>query len=143
MTQSRCLGVIATAVVVVSASATAHAAPPVGAHRNFAQHRGGWMARDADLKHPWLYVSSEQNAVVQIYDLAKFGIPQIGQITTGLTSPTGMALDANGTLYVSNYYGGNVAIYPAGSTKPSSTLTSGIISLPIRPSGISLARAAI
>jgi outer membrane protein assembly factor BamB len=87
----------------------------------------GWLARDANRHDPWLYVDSEQNAEVLMYDLAKPGIPQVGEITTGLSSPAGMTIDAKGTLYVSNSDGANVAVYPAGATKPRSTLSQGIV----------------
>jgi hypothetical protein len=117
--------VLTVAAFLLAASATSAAtlrptaSPPLAAN-------GGWMAKHANAKHPWLYVNGPQHNVVLIYDLAQVGVPQIGRITQGLNQPTGMAIDASGTLYVANYYGGNVAVYPAGSTVPSMTLTQGL-----------------
>jgi DNA-binding beta-propeller fold protein YncE len=89
------------------------------------------MARDADPQHAWLYVSSylgfgqgrgQQNAV-SIFDVEKPGTPLIGRITSGLNAPTGIALDAEGNLYVPNYYGGDVTIYAPRAKEPSLTLS--------------------
>ncbi len=136
MTSIRAATLAATVLLAAGSAFAATGRAPLarGAQQTSATARTGWLARDVNRRDPWLYVSSEQNAVVLIYDLAKIGAPQIGQITSGLTSPTGMALDSKGTLYVSNYYGANVAVYPAGATEPSSTLTSGIVI----PNGLAL-----
>ena len=56
----------------------------------------------------------------------------IGQITTGLCDPGGLALDANATLYVANQYGcfdypsPSINVYPAGQTTPSLTIIKGM-----------------
>jgi hypothetical protein len=84
------------------------------------------MARTANPKHPWIYVSGFDSNNVLIYDLSEFGIPQIGAITTGIKGPRDVTLDAGGNLYVANTSGGNVAIYPPGATTPSMTLTQGL-----------------
>jgi streptogramin lyase len=86
----------------------------------------GWMASTADASHPWLYVAGFSNNVVAIYDLGRFGFPQIGQITDGVNNPVGVTVDAQGAVYVANQGGGNVAIYPAGATTPSLTLSQGL-----------------
>jgi hypothetical protein len=91
-----------------------------------------WMARDANPKHPWLYVATfvggfndntPTDNAVSIYDMAKAGMPRIGKLTLGLVGPTGIALDGAGTLYVPNFFGGNLLVYPPGATQPSLTLT--------------------
>jgi DNA-binding beta-propeller fold protein YncE len=89
-----------------------------------------WMARDANPAHPWMYVTSGRDGnAIAIFDLAKLGTPQIGQIKQGL-NPNGMALDASGTLYVADNDdykgGGSVTIFPPGATTPSLTLTQGV-----------------
>jgi DNA-binding beta-propeller fold protein YncE len=91
----------------------------------------GWIARDANPQHAWLYVNGEDNNVVFIYDLEKIGFPEIGKITAGVIAPFGMAVDAQGTLYVVNQHGsgsapGTVTVYPAGSTTPSLTIAKGL-----------------
>jgi serine/threonine protein kinase, bacterial len=84
------------------------------------------VARDATGAHPWLYVGGFSNNVVAIYDLEKFGTPQIGTITNGINGPGGLAIDSQGTLYVANQSAGNVTIYPAGTIAPSLTLSQGL-----------------
>ena len=83
----------------------------------------GWMARDANPRHAWLYVSGYYSNNVLVYDLEQLGVPQIGAITTGVNGPRCVSLDASGSLYVSNTNGGNVTIYPPGATTPSLTLS--------------------
>jgi DNA-binding beta-propeller fold protein YncE len=101
---------------------------PVG-HRH-----GGWMARGANPKHSWLYVSGYNSNNIAIFDLAQVGNAQIGSITAGLSAPGAMTVDAQGTLYVVNGFGGNVTIYPAGSTSPSLTLSASLID----PTGVAV-----
>jgi hypothetical protein len=101
----------------VSVSAAGARSPRGGA----SQHRGGWMAPDANPKHAWLYVADGQVAVT-IYDLDRIGNPQIGSITQGLSTPGGVGIDGNGNVYVANETGGNVTVYAPGATSPSSTL---------------------
>jgi hypothetical protein len=45
-------------------------------------------------------------------------------ITDGISNPLGLAIDANGTLYVSNYPA-SISEYPAGATTPSKVITGG------------------
>jgi hypothetical protein len=98
----------------------------------FSAHRSsGWMAPDANPKHAWMYVASGTASVIGIYDvMGPFGPRKIGEITQGLNRPSGLAVDAQGTLYAANYDNGNpggtVAIYPAGATSPSLTLSEGL-----------------
>src|ERR1700722_13059127 len=109
------------------ALACAHPAAAFAAHHSVTQLHGGWMAKDANPKHAWIYVSGTNTNNVLIYDLAKFGTPQIGEITTGINGPRGLFLDPAGTLYVANIGSGTVTIYPAGATTPSLTLSQGLI----------------
>jgi len=83
-------------------------------------------------KHAWLYVTGETSKAVYIYDLAGFGTHLIGRITKGISQPFGLALDANGTLYVANQHAsrgghGYVTVYPPRATTPSLTLSQGLI----------------
>jgi hypothetical protein len=86
----------------------------------------GWFAPGANPEHPWLYVTGYYNSVLSIYDLSKFGTPKIGQITQGISGPGGVAVDAQGAVYVANQTSGNVTIYPPGGTTPSLTLSQGL-----------------
>jgi hypothetical protein len=125
MTHGRFVGVTAAGLVVglcglLTASAAIAPRLPV------AQRDGGWMARGANAKHPWLYVSGYYSSNIAIYDFSKVGAHQIGEITKGIKGPCGMSVDSSGTLYVANASGGNVAIYLAGATTPSLTLSQGL-----------------
>jgi DNA-binding beta-propeller fold protein YncE len=117
---------IATAFVALASPTAARTVPALAASHTVAQRHGGWMARDANARHPWLYVSGINNNVVDIYDLAKFAVPQIGEITKGLNHPGGISLDRAGNLYVANQGGGTVTIYAPGQTFPSLTLAQGL-----------------
>jgi hypothetical protein len=119
-------GLVIQGASSVSSHSVFASTTPAGPIARMLRLRHGWIAPDADTKHPWLYVNSPQNNVIVIYDLQKVGIPQIGQITDGLDHPTAMMIDSSGTLYVTNYYGGTVSIYAAGSTQPTLTLSSGL-----------------
>jgi hypothetical protein len=87
-------------------------------------------------KHALLYVADEAQSVVTIYDLSILGAPAVQQITTGVSGPEVISIDAGGTLYVGNNNNDDVTIYPFGATAPSATLTatgtdpSGVAALP-------------
>jgi len=92
-------------------------------HRAFGHRSPGWMAAGANPKHAWLYVSGFDSGNVLIYDLDRFGIPQIGEITDGIQGPRDITLDGAGNLYVANTNGNTVTIYAPGATSPSLTLS--------------------
>jgi sugar lactone lactonase YvrE len=85
--------------------------------------RNGWMARNANPNHAWLYVGSDLNNVVTAYDLQSPDNQLVEKITSGISRPGGIALDAAGTLYVPNENAATVTVYSAGSTEPNLTLT--------------------
>jgi DNA-binding beta-propeller fold protein YncE len=115
-----------TSVILVSGVAAKSAAASPRQHVVSHKH-SGWMTPRANPKHAWLYVAGQNQSVVAIYDLEEIGAPQIGAITNGINTPFGLALDAQGTLYVANP-SGTVTIYPADATSPSLTLSQGLIS---------------
>ena len=47
-------------------------------------------------------------------------------ITDGVTSPIGIAIDANGTLYVANIFQNTVAEFKSGTSEPYQTITQGL-----------------
>jgi len=55
-------------------------------------------------------------------------------ITNGITSPRGLAVDSNGTLYVANLYQSNVEEYRPGSGDPFQTITQAMD----RPEGLTV-----
>jgi hypothetical protein len=111
----------ASLIVGMGATAAARPAPTLNRH-SAAQHHGGWMARDANPKHVWMYTAGQNQQAVLIYDLDLFGTPQIGEIDDGVNGPNQATIDSAGTVYVANVTGGNVTIYPAGALSPSLTL---------------------
>jgi hypothetical protein len=79
------------------------------------------------LAHSVLYVSNYTTVVQEFYD-GNTGTAN-ATITNGIDDPEGVALDANGTLYVANFMQnstGAITEYPAGSSSPSATISSGI-----------------
>jgi DNA-binding beta-propeller fold protein YncE len=118
---------LAIAVPMSVIAAPAESAGAVSGHHHVQR---GWMDRNANPAHPWMYVASGQTNVVTIYELKRLGPRRIGQITDGLLDASGLALDGQGTLYVANWNlgnpGGSVTIYPVGATRPSLTLTQGL-----------------
>jgi hypothetical protein len=72
-------------------------------------------------KKQLLYVSDEGSGVIDIFSVPSYS--EVGQITSGLDQPEGIATDKKGNLYVSNLSGGTVTVYKPGGTSPSLTLT--------------------
>lgn len=126
MTRSLLVVCLAATAIFLLGTPTPPSLARVTARHAVTQNGRGWMAQDANPKDMWMYVSGYDSNNVLIYDIDKFGAPQIGAITTGIHGPYGLSLDAAGTLYVANRAGGNVTIYPAGTTSPSLTLSAGL-----------------
>src|SRR5580700_1521047 len=111
---ARRLAWLSSVVLLFGESAVSTAARPV-THRmpSFAERQRGWMARDANPKHAWLYVNGNNN-IVEVYDLdARPGPRLIGTIADGLNNLESMTVDQKGTLYVANDTTPFVTIYPA------------------------------
>ncbi|HEX3671256.1 MAG TPA: hypothetical protein VHT92_06075 [Candidatus Cybelea sp.] len=77
----------------------------------------GWPAA---AKKPILFVADLQNNVVHLYDPNTPNPQPEVSITDGILQPTGLAVDAKGTLYVNNvgYNHNGIAVYAPGQTKP-------------------------
>jgi hypothetical protein len=90
------------------------------------EHHRGWMAADANAKHVWMYIASIPDNQVAVYDLDKVGIPQIGTIKDGISTPFGIVVDAQGNVYVANQNAGTVTVYAPGTTSPSLTISGGL-----------------
>jgi hypothetical protein len=79
-------------------------------------HVRSWLSPNAAA--PLLYASDSQNNAVDVYDLKTQTLS--GQISAN--HPTGLAVDQQNSLYVTNFFGGNTTVYRAGHTDPSLTL---------------------
>lgn len=77
--------------------------------------------------HPQVLFSSDANTnEVLMYNPATVNPSPKGSITTGISTPFGLAVDKTSTLYVANLGNSTVTIYPKGHTTPSLTITTGI-----------------
>ena len=89
-------------------------------------------------KKPILFVADLQNNVVHLYDPDTPNPQPEGSITDGILQPTGLAVDAKGTLYVNNvgYNHNGISIYAPGQTKPKTFIkTSGYYGIALDSKG--------
>ncbi|HEY2474934.1 MAG TPA: hypothetical protein VGI19_09040 [Candidatus Cybelea sp.] len=85
----------------------------------------GWP--DKKKKHKEMLFVADSSGVL-IYNPKKANSGPIGSITTGTSSPFGVALDKKGNLYVANIGNSTVTVYPKGKNSPSLTISTGISS---------------
>ncbi len=96
---------------------------PLVAHHSNLPH----VWPDRRRHHPQILFSSDANAnEVLLYNPKLVNPSPKGSITTGLSTPFGLAVDKSSTLYVANLGGNTVTIYPKGHTSPSLTISNGI-----------------
>jgi hypothetical protein len=82
----------------------------------------GWMSPDKKKKaKKLLYASDEGQGYVEIFKVPSYSM--VGEITSGINEPEGIATDKKGNLYVSNLGGNTVTVYKPGKTSPSLTLS--------------------
>jgi sugar lactone lactonase YvrE len=77
----------------------------------------------------YVFVSSytgSSNGVILIYKAGVQHPSPVAKFTVGVTSPTRLWVDKNGTLYVPNYYQNNVQEYAGSSKTPTFTLTTNV-----------------
>jgi len=120
----RSLALLLTVAVVAPGGAAASRAPAAPAARG-VHVQGSWMAPNANANDPWLYVAGFANNVISVYDVSAFPAPLIGQLT-GVPTPAGITLDAQGNLYVATYGHNTVLVYPPGASSPSLVLSKGL-----------------
>ncbi len=75
----------------------------------------------------FVYVADTYANTVYIFPARPAGANPVGSITTGVSGPQGLAIDAGGNLYVGNPDNATVTIYPPGSTSPSLTLKQDLV----------------
>lgn len=134
--------VMSALILVLSACSggTNVAAPPVGSqdlrpsqgvvgallHQDLSgplQRSAGWMSPEAATVTQLLYVADPVNQAVFIFPQTGTNQPPIGKITSGVVGPDGLFVDRTNKLYVCNFGGGTVTVYPRGKLTPSLTLT--------------------
>ncbi len=84
----------------------------------------GWPAPK---KKELLFVADGSSGVL-IYDPKVANGSPIGSITNGVSTPSGVAVDKKGNVYVANEASNTVTVYAPGSSTPSLTISSGISS---------------
>jgi YVTN family beta-propeller protein len=83
----------------------------------------GWPAGAPNRQ--MLFVADSSSGVLMYSPKTPNASPE-GSITNGVDAPAGIAMDASGTLYVTNEGNNTVTVYPAGSSSPSLTISTGI-----------------
>jgi streptogramin lyase len=76
-----------------------------------------------DARHNYVYVADTFANTVWIFPASPKNPNPVGSITTGISEPQGLAVDASGNLYVANTGNATVTIYPPGGSTPSLTLS--------------------
>ena len=87
--------------------------------------RHGWISPDAK-NHKLLYVSDYTESIILIFPQGSTNGEPIGEITQGVSTPAGVATDAQSNVYVANRGSSTVTIYPPGGPNPTTTITNGI-----------------
>lgn len=85
----------------------------------------GYMTQP-DIVTPILYVADPNNNKIVLFNPNKTAPTPIGQITSGINAPIGVAVDKNGKIYVANIGNNTVTEYLHGHTSPSTTITTGL-----------------
>lgn len=78
-----------------------------------------------------VYVASQTGSgsgQVFVYNARGQGQKPIQTISSGISSPQGIAVDSSGNLYVANSGNSTVTVYPPGQTTPSVTYSNGVSS---------------
>lgn len=76
----------------------------------------------------YIYVGDAYAQAVWIFPAGPSNPNPVGSITTGVSGPQGVAVDASGNLYVANPSRNDVTVYPPGSSSPSLTLSQNLTS---------------
>ena len=82
----------------------------------------GPVAPDACAKSK-IYVADYANSDIELYPQGVTNPKPCAKITTGVSSPEGIYVDAKGTLYVANYASTTVTEYARGAKSPKLTIT--------------------
>lgn len=89
-------------------------------------HLRGWMSPEAKSGKGIIYVGSFDDSTITLYSSKHPNGQPIGQITTGLSEPERLFVDAKLNVYASNAGNNTVTAYAPGSTTPLITISGGI-----------------
>lgn len=85
----------------------------------------GWIVPDKKRRKGVVYVSDDKDNAVEIYPAHGKNPAPIGEITSDIDVPDGLAVDAKGNLYVTNAGSDTVTVYKPGTTTPFKTYSPG------------------
>ncbi|HEY6327645.1 MAG TPA: NHL repeat-containing protein [Candidatus Cybelea sp.] len=111
--------VLLALLAAAGCSAAGTSAVTPAAPQAFARSHGRPIAA---LGKNYVYVADTYANTVYVFPARPAGANPVGSITSGLSAPQGLAIDAAGNLYVGNPGSATVTIYPPGGTSPSLTL---------------------
>jgi DNA-binding beta-propeller fold protein YncE len=90
-----------------------------------ARANGGWIVPERKRQKDVVYVSDFYVNAVEIYPARGKNPVPIGAITSGISVPDGLAVDAKGNLYVANAGSTTVTVYKPGKITPFQTYSPG------------------
>lgn len=106
-----------------------------GTHTQAARATGGQISPDASKKKKALiYWGSYNTSTITIYSAKGTNGKEEGTITTGLSEPERLFVDAQGSVYATNIGNNTITAYKAGKTSPFLTISNGVDS----PTGITV-----
>lgn len=117
---------IGSIIVPVSANAApARVHPSFGSAPLVTAHpSAGFMSSDAAGKNaPVLFVSDAVNNAVYLFAAKHVELGPVGEITSGIDSPAGLAVDGKGILYVANTNASTITEYKPGATRAFATIS--------------------
>ena len=84
----------------------------------------GWLTAEAALGTYLIYGATGDH--VTLFPKRGFNPQPVGKISDGVTAAYGLFLARDKDLYVTNWYGDTVSVYPRGATAPKITYSSGL-----------------
>jgi hypothetical protein len=94
----------------------------------------GWMSPDAATAKNGIYWGSYDSSTITLYSSKGVNGKELGQITTGLSNPERLFVDAAESVYATNIGNNTVTAYKAGAKSPFLTISTGVNS----PTGLTV-----